>query len=196
MAKVIEEEKKESHNRFQRFIFIIVIPLLFAITFALVIMTFSGINVFEKAQSLSSDIPFLAKVIPSDDAVDRKQLQERIISLKASMEDQEAKMARLQSEMDEKDTENEQLQATIQQQKEELAELRQIGEENKRAFKEVVSTFESMSAKSAAPVLMNMEDEEAMKILSNIKPDTLADILEKMPPEDAAKYTGLLSAGE
>jgi flagellar motility protein MotE (MotC chaperone) len=196
MAKVIEEEKKDSHNRFQRFIFIIVIPLLFAITFALVIMTFMGINIFEKAQSLGSDIPFLAKVIPSDDEENRKQLQERIISLNASMEDQEAKIADLQSEMDKKDSDNEQLQATIQQQNEEMNELRQIGEDNKRAFKEVVNTFEAMSAKSAAPVLMNMEDEEAMKILSTIKPDTLADILEKMPPKDAARYTSLLSAEE
>jgi flagellar motility protein MotE (MotC chaperone) len=196
MAKVIEEDKKDSYNRFQRVIFIIVIPLLFAITFALVIMQFAGINVFEKAQSLSSDIPFLAKVIPSDDVEDRKQLQERIISLNATMEDQEAKMAQLQSEMDKKDSDNEQLQATIQQQKDELEELRQIGEENKRAFKEVVNTFEAMSAKSAAPVLMEMKDEEAMKILSNIKPDTLADILEKMPPGDAARYTGLLSTEE
>jgi flagellar motility protein MotE (MotC chaperone) len=196
MAKVIEEEKKDSHNRFQKFIFIIVIPLLFAITFALVIMTFAGINVFEKAQSFSSEIPFLAKVIPSDAAEDREQLQERIISLNATMEDQEAKMAQLQSEMDKKDSDNAQLQATIQQQKDELEELRQIGEENKRAFKEVVNTFEAMSAKSAAPVLMEMKDEEAMKILSNIKPDTLADILEKMPPEDAARYTGLLSTEE
>ena len=179
MAKVMKEEKKESHSRFQRVIFIIVIPLLFAITFALVIMTVAGINVFEKAQSLSSDIPFLAKVLPSNDDQDREQLQEKIISLNASIEDQDAKMTQLQSEMDKKDSDNEQLQATIQQQKEELEELRQIGEENKRAFKEVINTFEAMSAKSAAPVLMQMEDEEAMKILSSIKPDTLADILEK-----------------
>ena len=196
MAKVIEEEKKDSYSRFQRFIFIIIIPLLFAITFALVIMTFAGINIFEKAQSLSSDIPFLAKVIPSNDVEDQKQLQEKILTLNATIEDQEAKMTQLQSELDQKDNLNDQLQATIQQQKGELEELRQIGEENKRAFKEVVSTFEAMSAKSAAPVLMEMEDEEAMKILSSIKPDTLADILEKMPPEDAARYTGLLSTDE
>jgi flagellar motility protein MotE (MotC chaperone) len=193
MAKVIEEEKKEQSSRFQRVVFIIFIPLLFAITFALVIMTVAGINVFEKAQSLSSDIPFLAKVLPADDTRDGDELHERMISLQALTEDQEAKIAQLQSEADKKDSDNEQLQATIQQQKEELEELRKIGEENKRAFKEVVNTFESMSAKSAAPVLMKMNDDEAMKILSSIKPDTLADILEKMPPEDAARYTGLLS---
>ncbi|MGE6753111.1 MotE family protein [Rossellomorea sp. NPDC071047] len=196
MAKVIEEESKEHSGRLQKIVFIIFIPLLFTITFALVIMTAAGINVFEKAQSLSSDIPFLAKILPSNEARETDELHERMVSLQASIEDQEAKIAQLQNEVDKKDSDNEQLQATIQQQKEELEELRQIGEENKRAFKEVVNTFESMSAKSAAPVLMNMDDDEAMKILSNIKPDTLADILEKMPPEDAAIYTEMLSTVE
>jgi flagellar motility protein MotE (MotC chaperone) len=196
MAKVIEEENKEQSSRFQRVVFIIFIPLLFTITFALVIMTVAGINVFEKAQSFSSDIPFLANILPSNEAREADDLHERMVSLQASIEDQEAKIAQLQNEVDKKDSDNEQLQATIQQQKEELEELRQIGEENKRAFKEVVNTFESMSAKSAAPVLMKMDNDEAMKILSNIKPDTLADILEKMPPEDAARYTELLSTVE
>jgi flagellar motility protein MotE (MotC chaperone) len=193
MPKVIDEEKEtKSSSRFQWIVFVVFIPLLFAITIALVVMTVAGINVFEKAQSL----PFVSKVLPSENKQDQEQLENRIVSLQASIEDKEAKISQLQSEIDGKEKDNEKLQAVIEQQKLELEELRQIGEENKRAFKEVVSTFESMSAKSAAPVLLNMEDQEAVKILSSIKPDNLADILEKMPPEDAARYTGLLAADE
>ncbi|MEG9296656.1 MotE family protein [Mangrovibacillus sp. Mu-81] len=193
MPKVIEEEKgTKSNGRFQWIVFVVFIPLLFAITIALVVMTVAGINVFEKAQS----IPFISKVLPSGNEENQEQLENRIISLQASIEDKEAKISQLQTEIDGSEKDNEKLQATIEQQKLELEELRQIGEENKRAFKEVVSTFESMSAKSAAPVLLKMEDQEAIKILSSIKPDNLADILEKMPPEDAARLTGLLSADE
>jgi flagellar motility protein MotE (MotC chaperone) len=193
MPKVIDEEKEtKSNSRFQWIVFVVFIPLLFAITIALVVMTVAGINVFEKAQSL----PFVSKVLPSENKQDQDQLENRIVSLQASIEDKEAKISQLQSEVDGKEKDNEKLQAEIEQQKLELEELRQIGEENKRAFKEVVSTFESMSAKSAAPVLLNMEDQEAVKILSSIKPDNLADILEKMPPEDAARYTVLLAADE
>jgi flagellar motility protein MotE (MotC chaperone) len=193
MPKVIDEEKEtKSSSRFQWIVFVVFIPLLFAITIALVVMTVAGINVFEKAQSL----PFVSKVLPSENKQDQEQLENRIVSLQASIEDKEAKISQLQSEIDGKEKDNEKLQAVIEQQKLELEELRQIGEENKRAFKEVVSTFESMSAKSAAPVLLNMEDQEAIKILSSIKPDNLADILEKMPAEDAARYTGLLAADE
>ncbi|MGR3763862.1 MotE family protein [Rossellomorea sp. NS-SX7] len=193
MPKVFEEEKDtKSNSRFQWIVFVVFIPLLFAITVALVVMTLAGINVFEKAQS----VPFVSNILPAENEQDQEQLKSRIVSLQASIEDKEAKISQLQSEIGGKEKENEKLQATIEQQKLELEELRQIGEENKRAFKEVVSTFESMSAKSAAPVLLKMEDQEAIKILSSIKPDDLADILEKMPPEDAARYTGLLSADE
>ncbi|OIU72226.1 MotE family protein [Rossellomorea aquimaris] len=193
MPKMIAEEKENKEtSRFQWIVFVIFIPLLFAITIALIVMTVAGINVFEKAQS----VPFISKVIPSASEEGKEQLESRIVSLQTSIEDKEAQISRLRSEIDGSEKYNEKLQATIEQQKLELEELRQIGEENKRAFKEVVSTFESMSAKSAAPVLMNMEDQEALKILSSIKPDDLADILEKMPPEDAARYTGLLAADE
>ncbi|WP_175988989.1 MotE family protein [Bacillus sp. Marseille-Q1617] len=193
MPKVIEEEKEtKSNSRFQWIVFVVFIPLLFAITIALVVMTVAGINVFEKAQS----VPFVSKILPSENEQDQEQLKSRIVSLQASIEDKEAKISQLQNELGGQEKENEKLHATIEQQKLELEELRQIGEENKRAFKEVVSTFESMSAKSAAPVLLKMDDQEAIKILSSIKPDDLADILEKMPPEDAARYTGLLSTDE
>jgi flagellar motility protein MotE (MotC chaperone) len=193
MPKVTEEEKEtKSNGRFQWIVFVVFIPLLFAIVIALGVMTVAGINVFEKAQS----IPFISKVLPASNEENQNQLENRIISLQAAIEDKEAKISQLQNEIDGSEKDNEKLQATIEQQKLELEELRQIGEENKRAFKEVVSTFESMSAKSAAPVLLNMDDQEAIKILSSIKPDNLADILEKMPPEDAARLTGLLSTDE
>ena len=50
-----------------------------------------------------------------------------------------------------------------------------------------------MSAKSAAPVITEMDDEEAIRILTNLKPDILAAILEKMVPQDAAKYTTMMA---
>ena len=43
--------------------------------------------------------------------------------------------------------------------------------------------------KKAAPIITQMNDNEALKILSSLKPATLAAILEKMNATDAAKYT-------
>ena len=50
-----------------------------------------------------------------------------------------------------------------------------------------------MSAKTSAPVIVKMSDAEALRILTSLKPETVAKIFEKMLPEDAAKYTELMS---
>ena len=49
---------------------------------------------------------------------------------------------------------------------------------------------------SPKAVILNLKDDDAVRILSSVKPATLASILEKMPPADAAKYTGLITAEE
>ena len=71
--------------------------------------------------------------------------------------------------------------------------LKMEKEDYKRDMKEIISTFEKMSAKSAAPVITNMSDAEAIQILTSLKPEVLAPILEKMSPKDAAKYTSLMT---
>jgi flagellar motility protein MotE (MotC chaperone) len=75
----------------------------------------------------------------------------------------------------------------------EIDDLQAIQAENKRAFKDIVRTYETLSAKKAAPIITKMTNDEALKILTNIKAETLAGILENMQPEDAAKYTQLLT---
>ena len=84
-----------------------------------------------------------------------------------------------------------QLQKT--QLEQQIDELKQIQEQNKRDFKEIVTTYETMSAKNAAPIILNLKDDEAVKILSSISPDVLSKIMENMPATRAAKYTELLS---
>ncbi|WP_285864338.1 magnesium transporter MgtE N-terminal domain-containing protein [Lederbergia lenta] len=51
-----------------------------------------------------------------------------------------------------------------------------------------------MTPKKAAPIILEMKEEEAIKILSNLNTASLAKVLEKMPPEKAATYSDLLAA--
>jgi flagellar motility protein MotE (MotC chaperone) len=195
MGKTAEKDKKEkSTSRFQWVLFAGIIPLLFAVVIALVVMTVAGVNVFEKAKEAGASIPVLSSVIPTDAKEEAAKLEERVLSLQSEIEEKDSEISSLQGKIDSQEKEKERLVAEQEQMQAQIEEMEQIQQDNKRAFKEMISTFESMSAKSAAPVLLNMENDEAVKILSNIKPDTLAKILEKMPPPDAAKYTELLSA--
>jgi flagellar motility protein MotE (MotC chaperone) len=195
MGKTAEKDKNEkSTSRFQWVLFAGIIPLLFAVVIALVVMTVAGVNVFEKAKEAGASIPVLSSVIPTDAKEEAAKLEERVLSLQSEIEEKDSEISSLQGKIDSQEKEKERLVAEQEQMHAQIEEMEQIQQDNKRAFKEMISTFESMSAKSAAPVLLNMENDEAVKILSNIKPDTLAKILEKMPPPDAAKYTELLSA--
>ncbi|MGM0844599.1 MAG: MotE family protein [Bacillota bacterium] len=195
MGKPAGKKRNEKTNSpFQWVLFAGIIPLLFSVVIALLIMTFLGINVVEKAKEAGENIPLVSAVIPTDAKEEAAKLEERVLSLQSEIENKDSEITTLKGKIDSQENEKERLLAEHEQFQAQIEELEQIREDNKRAFKEVISTYESMSAKSAAPVLLNMENEEAVKILSNIKPDTLAKILEKMPPADAAKYTELLSA--
>ena len=131
MDKVAEELETKKTSRFQSFIYVVLIPLLFTITVALIVMTILGYNVFELTKEYGQKIPFVSSMI-SDDASD--------------------------------------------------------------SAKDIVKTYETISAKKAAPILSQMSETEALQILTNLKSDRLAEIMEKMEPEDAARYTELLTA--
>ncbi|MGD6803022.1 MotE family protein [Rossellomorea vietnamensis] len=195
MGKKAGKNRNEKTNSpFQWVLFAGIIPLLFAVVTTLVVLSLAGVNVFEKAKEAGEKIPVISSVIPTDAKEEAARLEARVLSLQSEIEDKLSEISSLQGKITSQEQEKEKLLAEQEQLQAKIEELEQIQQENKRAFKEMISTFETMSAKSAAPVLANMENEKAIKILSNVKPDTLAKILEKMAPEDAAMYTELLSA--
>lgn len=196
MKKMQEEQEQETPktSRFQWFIYAFLIPILFGITVALLIFTISGNNIFDTAKEYSRKVPFLAALF--DDTKSQEIMEEQLISLRAEVKDREARISQLESELDSKVLEIERAGLEKHRLEEEISELTAIKEENKRAFKDIIKTYESISAKKAAPILTEMKDEEAVKILSTVNSDTLAAIMEKMKPEDAARYTALLTAAK
>ncbi|MEH7122855.1 MotE family protein [Bacillus sp. JJ1532] len=191
MDKVLEEKKQ---SKFQGFIFVVLIPLLFAITVALIVMTILGINVFELSKEYGQKIPFISSALNEEGSQSIEDIESKMIELEAEIKDREAKISKLETEIENKDEEISQVQLEKERLEEEILELTAMKDENKRAFKDIIKTYETISAKKAAPILSQMGEEEALQILSSIKADTLAAIMEKMNPEDAARYTELLTA--
>ncbi|WP_066289044.1 MotE family protein [Bacillus sp. FJAT-29937] len=194
MDKVLEEKEEKKQSRFQGFIFVVFIPLLFAITVALIVMTILGINVFELSKEYSQKIPFISSALDEEGTQSIEDIESKMIDLEAEIKDREAKISKLETEIVNKDEEISQVQLEKERLEEEILELTAMKDENKRAFKDIIKTYETISAKKAAPILTQMSEDEALQILSSIKADTLAAIMEKMNPEDAARYTELLTA--
>lgn len=193
MEKFVEEKEVHSVNRFHWFLFVVAIPSLFAIVIALVVLSFAGVNVFQTANDLGVKIPFISDMVKKEKQPSVEEFEKNIISLEAEINDREAKMEQLEAKIESKDMQVERMELEKTQLEAQIEELTAIQQENKRAFKDIVKTYETMSAKSAAPIIVKMEDDEALKILTNIKADSLAAIMEKLSAEDAAKFTELLT---
>ncbi|MBT2681355.1 MotE family protein [Bacillus sp. ISL-35] len=193
MAENMEEKENQRESKFQGFLLVVAIPILFAIVVALVALSFLGINIFETAKDIGGRVPFLSEIVKEDKQPSVEEFQKNIVSLEAEIKDREAKVEQLQSKVDSKDTQLKRIELEKAQLQAQIEELTAIQEENKRAFREIVKTYETMSAKSAAPIISKMESDEAVKILTNIKPESLAAIMEKLPADVAARYTELLT---
>ncbi|WP_318615419.1 MotE family protein [Sporosarcina sp. YIM B06819] len=190
-----EVEKGKSAGIFQILLLWIFIPLLFASAVLLIIAKFADINVFDKAQEWSGKLPFVGeKNEEQDDAgVANLVLGEQVVALQAEIKEKEAELFKVQGELDKSVSEKEKLLLEQQRLNDEIAQLISEKDISKKEFNGIVTTYEQMSPKSIAPVITKMTDGEAVRILASLKPDTLAAVLEKMAPEDAAKYTSLLT---
>mgnify|MGYP001405826025 CR=1 FL=1 len=197
MAKVNKKTKNEktkdvvdekSPGFFQKLFAWVIIPLLFVIAILLVIAQFTNTNVFEKA----------TEVLPNNNeeeaAESSEEMEKKIVELKAEIQEKDAQIEKLQKELDDALAENENQKAIQEQLQQRIQELESGQEEAKKDLKEIVNTYEKMSAKAVAPIIVQMSDDKALEILSNMKPETLSAVLAKMDPKDAARYTELLSA--
>ena len=187
----IEGMEGESPGFFQKLFFWFLIPLMFALAVFLIIATFTNTNVFEMVDGVKEKVPFFSS---EDEAVENTALnEEKVVTLEAEIQEKEAEIAQLQKEIDAAAETNGQLEAEQARLLQEIELLKSAQEETQLEFEEILKTFESMSAKTAAPILTEMDDTKALRIMSSMKSDTLAAIFGKMNPADAARYTELLS---
>jgi len=178
----------------QKVLMIVLIPLLFASAVLLIITKITDVNIFDKTKELSASLPFVSEPKQKEEEVENSPvLEQRVVTLQAEIKEKEAEVFRLQEQLDASADEKEAL--LVEQEKliYEIETLERGTDSKKQKLTEIISTFEKMSAKSAAPVIINMSDAEAVQILTNLKPNILAQILEKMPPEEAAKYTSMMT---
>lgn len=175
---------------FSKLIFWFIIPLLFILAILLVVATFTNFNVFEKAAELN---PLKSSEEQTSVSEVTERYDTKIVELEAEVKEKEAEIEQLQAELQTAQAENQENLVAQEQLQYEIDKLQRDQETAKKEFEEVLESFEKMSAKSAAPILVEMTDEEAVKILANMQPEVLSAILAKMSPADAARYTEMLS---
>ena len=188
------KEERKAGSFFQMLLAWFVIPLVFAIAVLLIIAKVADVNVVEKAKEWTASVPVLEqKKEDSSTKKDKKVLEERVVVMKEELKQKEQQLMDIQEDLKKSNAKNEELTLAQEKLQAEILVLQKTNDDSKKELGQLVSTFEQMSAKSAAPVITKMEDAQALQLLSQMKADTLASVLEKMSPEDAAKYTALLA---
>jgi flagellar protein FlbB len=199
MAQNQEMEREEKESKLQWFLFIIVIPSLFAAALALVIMTIAGVNVLDTVKTFSKNIPIISQLV--DVHKIQRKLETTIEKQNEVIDQQKKQINELENELSTKQQEVDRL----KKEKEHLEEQLSLMEANKEELPEdktatmnttmedIASMYETMSEKNAAMILTKMPESDVLTILSSLDSDKAAAILEKMPPDDAAKYTSMLA---
>ncbi|MBD8025770.1 hypothetical protein H9636_03775 [Ureibacillus sp. Re31] len=187
--KTNQQIEEKSPGIFQKLFYLVFIPLLFVIAILLGIASFTNFNVFEKASELIDS--FKSEEVSTEETT--KNYDQKIVELEAQVKEKEAEIEQLQSQLQTAKDEKQTDEAEKEQLKYEIEKLQREQSETQKEFDDILKSYEEMSAKSAAPIIVEMNDDEALKILSNMQPETLSAILSKMEPADAARYTELLS---
>ena len=185
------EEGKKKPSILKILILWLVVPLLFVSAVLLIVAKVADVNVIDQAKKWTTEVikgepdPQLEQPDFSND--------EKVVTLQAELQQKDNEIAKVEQQLQMLKEENELLVIEQERLTDEIAKVQNRAEESKKEFKEIIATYEKLSAKNAAQILLAMNEADALKILASLKPDTVAAILEKMEPEQAAKFTTLLS---
>jgi flagellar motility protein MotE (MotC chaperone) len=191
------ENDEKQYNKLQWFLFVVLIPIAFTITITLLVLWVAGVNVIETSKEIGKNLPYISNLMEKDKKTNvpapGKDNAKQIDDLKAKIKGQDDEITKLENLVDSRDQQLQRTDLEKQQLEKQIEELTATQEENKRAFKDIIRTYETMSPKKSAPIFAKMSDNEAVKILSNVKAETLAQILEQMTADDAARLTKRLT---
>lgn len=198
----MDEVAEKKTSKIQWFLFVCIIPLIFAILVIVIVLSLTGGNVFEKVKDVSTQV---TQVFQGEEKETEKTVSEykkETIDLQAEIKNKEEEIKSLESVIDSRDKRIQQAEAEKQKLQKELDDLKKNQSTSQNTptpttnatsnASDVVKTYEVMSPKKSAPIFTQMSDTDAVAILSSFKADTLAKVLEQMTPEDAARLTARL----
>ena len=190
----VEEVEEKKGSLLKTLILWLVVPLLFITAVLLIVAKVANVNVIDQAKKWTTSL------IAGEEDLGEKRPEladeETLVALQAELQQKEKELAKLKEQLEKSEETQEKMKMEAEQLKDEAAKEKSEEADVQVVSSDIIKTFDQMSAKAAAPVLLEMNDLEAVHILMSLKPDKVAQILEKMEPVQAAKYTTLLAREE
>jgi len=196
------ETTEKDYSTFQYFIFVFLIPILFTVTIAVIILYVAGVNVPKEARKIASHIPFIESYVKSESPIsENEQMKNKLTKLTETNKKVEEELKTLKSQSKEKDQHINSLRIEAEKLRQQIKDLEERNtttidseEEKKALSKKLFTTYEQMSSKQAAQILQSVTEDEAFYILSNLKNEAVTEILASMDVKKAAKFTSMMTA--
>ncbi|GAA0461266.1 MotE family protein [Alkalibacillus silvisoli] len=184
-----EQINKEGTSKWQWFLYVIIIPIVFAITLVLIVTTIAGVNPFQAAQEYGNKIPVVSSLIPDPE---EERFEEELSEYEATVNDQQATIQDLESRITSRDQEIEELTDEINSLHEELNQQEESRYSQEESVERLTRSFSEMSPERAADIMIEMEQVIALDILEALSDDQRGEILSEMESEIAANFSNSL----
>ncbi|MBH0160982.1 MotE family protein [Fictibacillus sp. 26RED30] len=183
-------KQNEKSNRMVWFLLVVFVPFVFALTVFGIVLSFMGVDVWEEAKNTSKNMPIIKNIFSekSEVAVTNNGQEKQ---WKSKFDEQEDYIKILSADLQKKEKEVTDLKSNIAllEKQVEDAETSEKEEENEQLKK----LYEAMSAKDAAAVMSEMNNNQIMGILMLLQSETQAAILAKLDAKRAAELTVLMA---
>ena len=191
-----KQNKKKSEGKLQVFFMVVLIPAVFAIILAAVVLYYLGFNIGDQMRNIAGVLPF----IESEEVMEG---EEELTT--------EEYIAQLERENQTLTRDTEDLQRQVESQEEEILQLEeellllQSGEaledgemegdtvEASADLNDIVRTLQEMTASRAADIMEELPQDQAVTYLQLMNNRARADILSRMEAETAAVLISQLS---
>lgn len=125
MAKKITD--KQQGTKLQWFFFVIIIPIVFAITLAWIVLTLLGVNVIEQADKYVSKVPGMSQ---SASAPEEENTKSNNKELQTSLDAKNEEIELLEEELSAKQTEIDELEQKVVKLEADVKSAQEVKEEN------------------------------------------------------------------
>ncbi|MDR4886497.1 hypothetical protein RGU12_02915 [Fredinandcohnia sp. QZ13] len=188
------EPNEKEYSKFQWFLFVVLIPSFFTVVVIFVLLSVAGFNPIGTVKDFAAKVPGISSLFnDEEDSKVQKEDEVSVSDLEAEIQAKESKITQLESELETKDGEIQSLEIEIENLSDEIVRLQEERLAKSKSLNDLTKMYEQMSAKNAAKIIPNLKDDEAREILTSINTEKLAAIFEKMSPEDAARFTQLIT---
>jgi flagellar motility protein MotE (MotC chaperone) len=187
--------EKSSYGSLERFIYILLLPIVFTAILTGVLLTLFDYDVKNVVYSIGRNIPIISNIVPEDPSAqtiagnpadESIQLDQQIKQLSTTSAEKDNQITKLEENLKSRDDQITQLEDSI----EKLILEQEVNANNsveyRKQLKNLAGMYAEMSTRKAAPILENLTMPELVLILYEMSSEEQGQVLEKMNPKTAA----------